>query len=387
MTMLDLVVAAGAGIATVASPCVLPMLPLLLGGSLQPGDRLRPLCIVGGFVLSFAASALLVGRLTQALGLPPDAVRQGAIGVLLLFGLLMLWPALYERVMAPLGRVANSAAQLGQRTGRGRLGGFALGLTLGALWTPCAGPVLASTLALVATVQAPAHAAALLLAFALGAGLPMLAIAHGGQAVGTRLRAFSRHGRAIRQGFGVLVVGLALAMQWQLDTAITAWLPSAQAAPAAPPAAQTAPEFTGIHQWLNSPPLTMAGLRGQVVLVDFWTFGCSNCVHTLPQLAALHQRYKDQGLVIVGVHTPEFAFEQSTDAVRQAIQRHQLAYPVAQDNGYRTWKAWGNRYWPAQYLVDRQGRVVFVHEGEGDEAVIEQRIRQLLAEGPSGRDR
>jgi thiol-disulfide isomerase/thioredoxin len=131
----------------------------------------------------------------------------------------------------------------------------------------------------------------------------------------------------------------------------------------------------------------MAGLRGQVVLVDFWTFGCSNCVHTLPQLAALHQRYKDQGLVIVGVHTPEFAFEQSTDAVRQAIQRHQLAYPVAQDNGYRTWKAWGNRYWPAQYLVDRQGRVVFVHEGEGDEAVIEQRIRQLLAEGPSGRDR
>ncbi|MBC7701123.1 MAG: thioredoxin family protein [Massilia sp.] len=141
----------------------------------------------------------------------------------------------------------------------------------------------------------------------------------------------------------------------------------------------TAPEFTGIDQWLNSPPLSIKALRGRVVLIDFWTHACVNCVRTLPHVQRWHERYAAQGLMVVGIHTPEFAFERSTDSVRQAIRRHGLSYPVAQDNRYQTWNAYANQCWPAVYLVDRQGRIVFTHFGEGDEAAIEQRIQQLLA--------
>lgn len=141
---------------------------------------------------------------------------------------------------------------------------------------------------------------------------------------------------------------------------------------------QQAPEFTGIARWFNSPPLRMASLRGKVVLVEFWTKGCINCLHTLAHIQNWHSHYKDKGLVVVGVHTPEMESEQPADVVSQAIARYGLSYPVAQDNDYKTWDAWRNAYWPALYLVDRQGRVVFTHIGEGDYEVIEQAIQSAL---------
>jgi thiol-disulfide isomerase/thioredoxin len=158
-------------------------------------------------------------------------------------------------------------------------------------------------------------------------------------------------------------------------------VPDSKAEPLAPSsraAAPTAPEFTGINQWLNSEPLTMSGLRGKVVLVEFWTYTCINCIHVLPYVKQWHERYSDQGLVVVGVHTPEYAHEKSLKNLTGAVKRFEIEYPVAQDNDYRTWQAFGNRYWPALYLIDRQGRIVYRHFGEGNYAETDARIRQLL---------
>jgi thiol-disulfide isomerase/thioredoxin len=324
---------------------------------------------------------LLFGASVRVLGVTQGALRQGAIVALWVFGALLLWPALAERAMAPLGGVADWAARRGMAPGT--WGGLGLGLTLGLLWTPCAGPVLAGILALVAAQSDAAQAAALLLAYSLGSGLPMLGIAHGGQTVLQRTRALARHAGAIRQGFGAIVIVAASAMHWGWDTAAAAWVADRMSSPAwaqqggsGPP--DVAPEFSGITAWLNSPPLTMQGLRGQVVLVDFWTHACINCIRTLPQLVRWHERYAAQGLVIVGVHTPEFSFERDTAGVQAAIRRHGIRYPVAQDNGFRTWSAYRNQYWPALYLVDREGRIVFRHVGEGDEAAIERQIANEL---------
>ncbi len=383
MAVLELGLAGAAGVATVASPCVLPMLPLLLGAAVGDvrASRSRPLFIVLGFVLAFSATALLFGSSVRVLGVSQEALRQGAIVVLWAFGALLLWPALFERVMAPMGGVANWAAQRGMRPGP--WGGLGLGLTLGLLWTPCAGPVLASILALIAVQTDTTQAAALLLAYSLGSAVPMLAIAYGGQAVLQRTRSLAQHAGRIRQGFGVVVIVVASAMQWGWDTTAAAWLSNLAPASSAAQSdsaglGEPAPEFAGISTWLNSPPLTMQGLRGKVVLVDFWTYACINCVRTLPHLTRWHERYADQGLVIVGVHTPEFSFERDTGNVQAAIARHGIRYPVAQDNGFRTWSAYRNQYWPAVYLIDREGRVVFKHVGDADQEAIEKQIQSVL---------
>ena len=162
--------------------------------------------------------------------------------------------------------------------------------------------------------------------------------------------------------------------------ACAAIAPAQAAAPAATTNANTAPEFAGIDQWLNSPPITLAQLRGKVVLVDFWTFACGNCINTLPAVKSWHQKYKDKGLVVIGVHTPEFPFEHETVNVQRAIERLGITYPVAQDNRYATWAAYGNQYWPAFYLIDKHGRVAYTHFGEGDYAQTEAAIEKLLAQ-------
>ncbi|WLB54609.1 thioredoxin family protein [Bradyrhizobium japonicum] len=141
---------------------------------------------------------------------------------------------------------------------------------------------------------------------------------------------------------------------------------------------QTAPDFTGINNWFNSKPLSIADLRGKVVLVDFWTYGCVNCVNTLPHVTDLYAKYKDKGLVVVGVHTPEFPFERSAANVQAALKRHGITYPVAQDNDSKTWNAYQNQYWPAQYIIDQSGKIVFQHEGEGRYDEIDRTVAKLL---------
>jgi cytochrome c biogenesis protein CcdA/thiol-disulfide isomerase/thioredoxin len=382
--MIALALALAAGLVTVASPCSLPMLPVLLGASWGRRDARRPLFVVTGFVATFAATAFAFGISTRVLGVSHDAVRGVAIAALAVFGVLWLFPRASEKLATVLSPIGDAAARWPIARREGPLGALALGASLGALWTPCAGPALASILALLASAEDAGHAAPLLAAYALGAGIPMLAIAYGGRAVSTRLGGLARHAHAFRRAFGLLILATAIAMLRGYDAAASAWLTdvlpaSEPARPAALALREPAPELAGVDAWLNSPPLRLAELRGKVVLVDFWTFACSNCARTLPSLRRWHARYADEGLVVIGVHTPEFAFERELANVDQAVRRFGIEYPVALDNHYDTWTAWKNRYWPTLYLVDREGRLVLRHEGEGDYEEIERAIAETLA--------
>ena len=239
-----------------------------------------------------------------------------------------------------------------------------------------------------------------ILSFALGAGVPMLAIALTGRKLMGKLGFFVRYAEAVRKAFGVLIllsvayIGAGVEAQSLFASASpqASPTPAAQSGPAPQngPALQdglsrpyAAPEFTGLANWINSPPLTMQRLKGKVVLVNFWTYSCINCIRTLPYLTGWDKKYRGQGLVIVGVHAPEFEFEKNLDNVRAAVAQYGIAYPVAQDNGFATWDNFKNSYWPAHYLIDRDGRVVYTHFGEGDYQVTENNIRYLLGLKPA----
>ena len=385
-----------AGIVTALSPCVLPVLPIVFAGG-ATGDRRRPYAIVAGLVWSFTLFTLVATALLSALGLPDDLLRNIAIGVVLLVGLSLLWPrlgALLERPFYALGR----------RNPGGLGGGFLLGVSLGLLFTPCAGPVIAAVAVLAATQRFSVESILVTLSYALGAGLVLLLLAIGAQR-GMNLRALRSRAPLIRRVLGGLVVAIAIVMALGLDVKLASHVPGYTKALQGleeSAAAQDridsllageshfqgnklqnygqAPEFRGISQWLNSRPLTLASLRGKVVLIDFWTYSCVNCIRTLPYVKRWYETYRDAGLVVVGVHTPEFAFEHVPGNVEKAVSSFGIDYPVALDNDYGTWTAWGNRYWPAEYYVDRQGHVRYAHFGEGDYAETEKVIRTLLAE-------
>jgi cytochrome c biogenesis protein CcdA/thiol-disulfide isomerase/thioredoxin len=384
--VIDIALAVLAGTVTVAAPCILPMLPLLLGAAVGQTSRARPVFIVLGFVVAFSAVALVFGLFAEALGPSQGVLRHVAIALLVVFGVLMIWRRPFELVATRLSGLFARAHALAHRAGPGNVGGLVLGMTIGALWTPCAGPVLGSILTLVATAEDPTRAGGLLVAYAIGASLPMLAIAYGGQRAWAGARRLGPYTHRVQQVFGVIVIAMAVAIHYEYDTLVTAWLSNIQAVGSASSGGSAlgdhgpAPELAGIETWLNSEPLTMRGLRGKVVLVEFWTYSCVNCVRTLPYITAWHGKYADQGLVIVGVHTPEFAYERQTRNVQAALQRFGITYPVAQDNRYATWKAYDNHYWPASYLVDRNGRIVLQHFGEGHYDEMEQAIRTLLAQ-------
>jgi cytochrome c-type biogenesis protein len=222
--MIEIALALLAGVLTIAAPCILPMLPILLGTSVGQTSRARPALIALGFILSFSALALVFGLFSNLLGLEQDTLRNVAIVLLMAFGILMLWPKPFQILTAYLSGVLNRVSSIGDRAGNGNLGGFVLGMTVGAIWTPCAGPVLGSILTLVATTQDVSRAALLLVCYAIGAGLPMLAIAYGGQYVTTRVRAVARYSHQMQRAFGVLIMLTAVAMYYQYDTLITVWL-------------------------------------------------------------------------------------------------------------------------------------------------------------------
>jgi cytochrome c biogenesis protein CcdA/thiol-disulfide isomerase/thioredoxin len=388
-----------AGTVTAISPCVLPVLPIVFAGS-AAGGRRRPYAIVAGLVLSFTLFTLVATALLSALGLPADLLRDIAIGVVVAMGLALLVPRLGELLERPF-------RALGRRRPGDVGGGFFLGVNLGLLFTPCAGPIIAAVAAVAATQRFSVGAVVVTLAYALGAGAVLLALALLARR-GLGAGALKRHGLAVRRALGALVVAVAILMALGVDTRLQAKVPgytralqgleeSAAAASRIDALAGrdaglveaessglrdygVAPEFAGIETWLNSEPLTLAGLRGKVVLVDFWTYSCVNCLRTLPFLERWHRTYAREGLVIVGVHTPEFAFEREVANVRRAAAELGVRYPVALDPDYATWNAWGNQYWPAKYLVDRRGHVRYAHFGEGRYEETERAIRTLLAE-------
>jgi cytochrome c biogenesis protein CcdA/thiol-disulfide isomerase/thioredoxin len=385
-----------AGIVTALSPCVLPVLPIVLAGG---ATGRRPLAIVAGIVLSFTVFTLFAAWLLDLVGLPGDVLRNVSIGLLLLVALSLLVPKVGELLARPLQALT--------RRGSGDLGGgFLLGASLGLVFVPCAGPVLAAVTFVAAKREFGLDGVLLTLAYATGAALPMLAIAFAGQGVARALRA---RAETVRRVSGVLVGAAALAIAFgvdqELQTAVPGYTESLQkrferseaaqreledlTGARAPQAAAgggegvledygPAPDFAGLSGWLNSKPLTRAGLHGRVVLIDFWTYSCINCLRTLPYVREWDDRYRKAGLTIVGVHTPEFAFEHERSNVRENAAKLGLRYPIALDNDYGTWNAWHNQYWPAKYLIDRNGHVRYYHFGEGDYAKTEAAIRRLL---------
>ena len=417
-----------AGAGTALSPCVLPVLPALLSAG-ATGGRRRPLGIVAGLTATFTITIVGFASVIDGVGLGSSATRTLAIVVLAGFGLATLVPAVGDRIEAAISRVTARAPTPGTPQGDGFRSGLAVGGALGFLYAPCAGPILA---AVIAVGSASGRTILVGLAYATGSAAVLLALALGGRSLTDRLRRAGR-GPALQRGLGAVMLVTALAMAFDLDvrfqTAIARHLPDAvvnptkpledsarakrelarlrgrstleqaqaraDAAPqpAAGPAASghrsslpvlgTAPDFAGTQRWFNTPggrPLTLAGLRGRVVLVDFWTDTCINCIRTLPHLTAWDRRYRDQGLTIVGVHSPEFDFEKDAGNVAAAIRQNDIRYPVAQDNEMATWDAWQNQYWPAEYLIDAHGKVREARFGEGDYDRTEAAIRSLLRE-------
>ena len=390
--MIELLFALLAGILTVGAPCILPMLPILLGTTVGQKSRWRPVLITLGFITSFALVSFLFGLFTSVLGLSPQGLRTAAVIMLAIFGIFMVWPAPFEKLTSYLSGLINSASRVSEKAGNGNGGALVLGLMLGIIWTPCAGPVLGSILTLIATKKDLVNAALLLAAYSVGAGIPLLIVGYGGQYVTTRVRFIANYSARIQQVFGVLILLLAAAIYSGYDTVLQAKLlqyipiPSIELPGSKTPEKAKndlgnygpAPEFEGISKWLNSDGLKMADLKGKVVLVDFWTYSCINCVRTLPYVTSWYDKYKNQGFVVIGVHTPEFAFEKEAANVRQAIERNKINYPVALDNDYATWNAYKNHSWPAHYLIDKEGNIVDQSIGEGHYEETENNIRRLL---------
>jgi cytochrome c biogenesis protein CcdA/thiol-disulfide isomerase/thioredoxin len=422
-----------AGAATALSPCVLPVLPIALSAG-ATGGRRRPLGIVAGLAVSFTFATIALVYVISALGLPDDLLRTLAIVVLIAFGVTLMVPPLADRVEAWMSRLTGRFGTVGGG-GEGFWSGTALGASLGLVYAPCAGPILAGVI----TVSASQPFTAGRLAVALSYGIGSAAVLYVLMLWGRRLAApLARRGPGLQIAMGAVMVVVALAMLGEYDirfqNRIASDLPSflvnpsksledtaaardalaevrgeeahgvggraanheaaaarggeASRRPSGGPASGLptygpAPEFVDNQRWFNTPggrPLTMRGLRGRVVLIDFWTYSCINCLRTLPYLKAWDRRYRKDGLTIVGVHSPEFPFEKDAGNVGEAIERNGISYPVAQDNDLATWSAWGNQYWPAEYFVDAGGQVRFAHFGEGEYGEKEQVIRELLAE-------
>jgi cytochrome c biogenesis protein CcdA/thiol-disulfide isomerase/thioredoxin len=416
-----------AGAGTALSPCVLPVLPIALSAGVTGGRR-RPLGVVVGLVGAFTFATVALVYALDALGLPDTLLRTLAIVVLLTFGVTLLVPALAKRVE---GRLSGAVARLGARpagaSGDGFRSGLLVGASLGLVYAPCAGPILAGVITVSASQPFTAGRLAVALAYGIGSALVLYLLMLGGRRLTAPL---ARRSGALQMTMGAVMVVVALAMLNDYDlrfqSAIAKDLPAflvtptqglektdaaqraladlrghgsssrlSAAADATPPTHGSAagrsglrdygaaPEFTDTQRWFNTPEggaLSMRSLRGRVVLIDFWTYTCVNCLRTLPYLKAWDARYRSQGLTIVGVHTPEFPFEKDAGNVASAIAREGLRYPVVQDNDYGTWDAYGNQYWPAHYFVDARGHVRYAHFGEGDYEHSEQVIRALLRE-------
>lgn len=394
-----------AGLATILAPCVWPILPIVFSSGLSGGGGKRPLGISLGVVVSFSLLTLFISYLVMIFHFDPNVLRIIAVFVIIFLGLTLLLPSLggwFEILVSKLfGKLGNRRIE-----GQGFWPGFVTGITLGVIWTPCAGPILATIATLSATNQVSFGVAAITFSYALGIGVPLFLIAYGSQKLIEKSKNLNRFTPTIQKIFGLVMIATAIAIFFNYDkvlqvklidkfpslsqsvtgleenSAVTGQLNKLRGSITTQLNSDyPAPELTGITNWLNTDkPLTIKGLKGKVVLVDFWTYTCINCIRTLPHVTAWYDKYKDDGFVVIGVHTPEFEFEKETKNVEDAIKTYNIHYPVAQDNNYATWRAYSNQYWPAEYLIDANGIVRRTHFGEGDYDVTEKAIQELLKE-------
>jgi cytochrome c biogenesis protein CcdA/thiol-disulfide isomerase/thioredoxin len=412
-----------AGAGTALSPCVLPVLPALLSAG-GIGGRRRPLGVVLGLSITFAVTIIGIAKVADGVGLGSDPLRAVAVIVLLASGAALLVPGVADRLEARMSRLAA----LGPRSrGDGFRSGLLVGAALGFVYTPCAGPILA---AVISVSAASGRSVAVGIAYTLGSAAVLLALTLGGRSLFERIRAAGR-GPALQRTLGAIMVLTAVVIisgkDVEFDQYVARHIPNVnltaslekshavksrlsdvtgrkaiyEASKGKPTVARDAsqasllalaarippqgpaPEFKETEDWFNTPgnrPLTLASLRGRVVLIDFWTYTCINCIRTLPYLKAWDAAYRKDGLTIVGVETPEFAFEHDASNVASAISSFGIRYPVVQDNEYGTWDAYHNESWPADYIIDAHGQVRDLAVGEGDYSTTESVIRALLAE-------
>ena len=408
------------GLITGVSPCVLPMLPIIFVTAGEPGSasartrdasRGRPLKIIGGVVVAFSLIALVGSSVLAALGLPDSFLRWTGLVVLTLVGLGLIVPPLGHLIEKPfyrLPKLTNNEA-----------GPFVLGLGLGTLYVPCAGPVLAAITVAGATGHVGLKTIVLTVAFAVGAALPLLVFAAAGSRIAERVRAYRKRDRQFRIGSGVVLIALAVALAFNLTDLLQRAVPdytsglqskvadSSQVQGALNPLSNAvnaqlsrckpgsaglarcgqAPPIEGISHWFNTPsgrPVPLTSLRGHVVLVDFWAYSCINCQRNQPYLNAWYRAYHAAGLDVVGVQSPEFSFEKSASNVQGAVHREHIAYPVALDPRLETWTNYRNQYWPATYVVDADGTVRAIKFGEGGYEQTESQLRALLREADPG---
>ena len=419
------------GLITGISPCILPVLPVIFFSGAQSADAaaaakpegavavrekralsatLRPYRVIGGLVLSFSVVTLLGSALLSVLHLPQDAIRWVALVALVAIGLGLIFPRFEQLLERPFSRIPQKQINTGGS-------GFGLGLALGVLYVPCAGPVLAAIVVAGATATIGVGTVVLTGAFALGAALPLLFFALAGQRVAARVSAFRSRQRQIRIGAGIVTILLAVALVFDLPSVLQRAIPdytsslqqkvggseeirqklnlggivndqNAQLSNCSDGATQLencgpAPDLKGITAWLNTPgdaPIALNSLHGKVVLIDFWAYSCINCQRAVPHVVGWYNAYKDSGFEVIGVHTPEYAFERVTDNVAKGATDLGITYPVALDNGYSTWTNYRNRYWPSEYLIDASGTVRHIKFGEGDYDGTEKLIRQLLTD-------
>ncbi len=406
------------GVLTIVSPCILPVLPFVFARADQPFMK-NGLPLLVGMAVTFALIATLAafggGWAVRA----NQYGRDAAIVLLAIFGVVLLFPSLADWLTRPLVALgARLSASAEQGSDGGSVGtSLVLGIATGLLWAPCAGPILGLILTGAALQGASAGTTLLLAAYAAGAATSlMLALLVGGRIFAAMKRSLGV-GEWIRRGLGVAVLAAVVVIALGLDTGFltqvsvagTASLeqglldrvhphrPKQQStmslASGGDPSTTTAatpksalpvlgpfPSLAGAAAWLNSPPLTPAALKGKVVLIDFWTYSCINCLRAIPYVRAWWQKYKDDGLVVIGVHSPEFAFEHDIDNVKKAVTNLKITYPVAIDNDFTIWRAFDNEYWPAHYFIDAKGRIRHEHFGEGNYDESERIIQQLLAE-------
>ena len=391
------------GVLTIASPCILPVLPFVFARADRPFVR-SGLPMLVGMALTFAAVASLAAVAGGWAVRANEAGRVVALVLLALFGIALLFPSVADKLSRPLVALGGRLSQTADRGGGEVLPSLLLGVATGLLWAPCAGPILGLILTAAALQGASARTGLLLLTYAAGAGTSLAVALLAGRKVFAALNRSQKAEEWVRRVLGVLVLAGVAAVAFGLDRGVLtrlsgpgtnqieqgliARLDPSHAAPketaARPggglPDLGAAPALDGAVAWMNSPPLTMAGLKGKVVLVDFWTYSCINCLRSIPYVEAWAKRYADQGLVVIGVHTPEFAFERNQDNIKKAVQDLGVTYPVAVDSDWAIWKAFHNNYWPAHYFIDAKGRIRHTHFGEGEYDQSEQVIRQLLAE-------
>lgn len=414
------------GLITGISPCILPVLPVifLTGGAQSaryeggpktvPARRSRPYLVILGLVVSFTLVTLVGSLILGALNLPQDIIRWVGIGVLAILGIGLLIPRfeqLLERPFQwiPRREVANNGS------------GFGVGLALGAVFVPCAGPVLAAIIVAGATGRIGADTVLLTASFAIGVALPLLVFALAGRGVVERIRAFRRRERGLRIAAGIAMLALAVGLVFNVPQALQRLLPDytaqlqrdltqsdeavealglgglvtdenraldqCESGAAELASCGTAPQIRGIQEWLNTPDgaaLDLSDLRGQVVLLDFWAYSCINCQRSIPHVVAWDDAYRDAGLQVIGIHSPEYAFEKDAGNVAAGARDFGIEYPVALDNNLSTWTNYRNRYWPAHYLIDAEGTVRHISFGEGGYARTEALIRALLQDADPG---